>query len=95
MTDEEAELAAVACNIASTIVEASKELVKSGGGSVVVVVEFPFGNGYALGIGGNKVDDAPRMLATALAEIPGGPEYVANRAAQQRHLDEAARATKQ
>ena len=95
MTQEEDALATVAAEMASVIVTASKKTVEEAGGSVVVIVEFPFGNGHALGIGGNKIHDAPRMLATALQQVPGGPEYVAKWAEQQRALEEAAMATKQ
>ena len=76
MTKEETALALVAAEMAATIVDASKQTVEQAGGALVVIVEFPYKTGHALGLGGNKIDDAPRMLTTALAEIPGGPEYV-------------------
>ena len=77
MTDEEEKLTDVAEAISAAIIDNAKELVEEGGGALVVIVEFPLGTGHALGLGGNKINDAPRMLYTALLEVPGGIEYVA------------------
>ncbi len=85
---KEEEMVEAAASLANEIVEASRAMVENAGASVVVIVEFEIETGHASALGGNRITAAPRMLATALSQIPGGPEYVAMTAAQ-------ARATKQ
>ncbi len=88
-----------AAQLASEIVNASEPLLKHAGAQIVVLISFTLDTGHASALSANTLTEAPRMLATALEQIPGGPAYIKLRADEQIAEAEermaAANATKQ